>query len=458
MTLSGRRLSRRAVLAGGIGAGVLLALPVTAAEAKPGAGSAASGDPWYAFLYGTPDSSPYPGGSVAAAKSPGAISSAVSTPFQLASQLAATPVVSPDQTTVALVTVSGATVTLNLVGKATAATTKQGTLTLTGVPADASILATTIFAPGTTTVALVLAISVPSSGGMLTKKDQVNGGVVTATATTWRSSHVLAYFDSSTGAFTGPFDLADEPALALTTAAANGTDLFLWTTPEPRAAAYSKSTPTAAPLSTVRAYPLGSGQSRFAAPSLAPWPGGEPVVTLASGDVARLVYGRDLQVCSAQTGNITTRTLASIAQWRPKISAVTMQARSDGTLFITKPGLGTAIVVDPANSFAVTSAVSFPVPLAPGSAPWSKAVLSPAGDTLYVLGGSSSGGVSAYDMSSGSLTASYVTGGVHYGGLSVQPNGNVLAVGPAHPRLTYFDPELSLLGTADTNLQISAVF
>jgi hypothetical protein len=61
-------------------------------------------------------------------------------------------------------------------------------------------------------------------------------------------------------------------------------------------------------------------------------------------------------------------------------------------------------------------------------------------------------------MSSGSLTASYVTGGVHYGGLSVQPNGNVLAVGPAHPRLTYFDPELSLLGTADTNLQISAVF
>jgi hypothetical protein len=34
----------------------------------------------------------------------------------------------------------------------------------------------------------------------------------------------------------------------------------------------------------------------------------------------------------------------------------------------------------------------------------------------------------------------------------------VLAVGPAHPRLTFFSPDLSLLSTADTNLQIAAVF
>jgi hypothetical protein len=480
MTLSGRRLgaagpsrsgrhaaenlrllarpSRRAVLAGGLGAGVLLALPVTAAQAKPGSGSAAAGDPWYAFLYGTPESSPYPGGSFQAAPSPGAAASAVSAPFQLASKLAATPVVSPDQSTVALVTVVGASVTLSLVGKTTAATSKQGTLTLAGVPADASILATPVFVPGTTTVALMLAVTIPATGGTLRKADPRTGNVATATATTWTSHHVLAYFDSSSGAFTGPFDLADEPALALTTVAANGSDVFVWTTPEPQAANYSKAHPASAPLSTVRAYPLGSGQARFATPSLAPWPGGEPVVALANGDIARLVYARDLQVCSAQTGDISTRTLAPLVPARPKPSAVTMQARSDGTLFITKPGIGTAIVVDPANSFAVTSQVSFPVPLAPGSAPWSKAVLSSAGDTLYVLGSASSGGVSAYDMSTGKLTAAYVQGAQQYGGLSVLPNGDLLAVGPAHPRLTFFSPELSLLGTADTSLQIAAVF
>jgi hypothetical protein len=450
--------SRRAVIAGGLGAGVLLALPVMAAEAKPGSGSAASGDPWYAFLYGTPESSPYPGGSFVAAPSPGTASSAVASPFQLASKLAATPVTSPDQSTVALVSVAGATVTLNLVGKTTAATSKQGTLTLPGVPANASILATPVFAPGTTTVALVLAISIPASGGTIRKADPHSGSVTTGTATTWVSHHVLAYFDSSTGAFTGPFDLSDGPALALTTVAANGTDLFVWTTPEPQAANYSKAHPVSAPLSTVSAYPLGSGQSKFASPSLAPWPGGEPVVTLASGDVARLVYGRDLQVCSAGSGDISTRTLAPLDIARPKPSAITMQARSDGTLFITKPGIGTAIVVEPASSFAVKSQVSFPVPLAPGSAPWSKAVLSSAGETLYVLGGASSGGVSAYDMSTGTLTASYVQGGKQYGGLSVLPNGNLLAVSPAHPRLTFFSPDLSLLGTADTSLQIAAVF
>jgi hypothetical protein len=454
--------SRRKVLAGGIGAGVILALPVLGAEAMTGSGSATSTDPWYAFLYGTPESSPYPGGSFEAAQSPASASSSASTPFQLASKLAATPVVSPDQTTVALVTAgsgsAGATVTMSLVGKTTAATSKQGTLTLAGVPADASILATPVFAPGTTTVALVLAITIPESGGTLRKTDPRSGSVTTTTATTWKSHHALAYFDSSTGTFTGPFDLSDEPALALTTVAANGTSLFVWTTPEPQAADYSKANPAAAPLSTVSAYPLGSGQSSFSAPSLAPWPGGEPVVTLASGDVARLVYGRDLQVCSAQTGDITTQTLAPLNVARPKPSAVTMQARSDGTLFITKPGIGTAIVVDPANSFSVTSQVNFPVPLAPGSAPWSKAVLSSSGDTLYVLGGASSGGVSAYDMSTGSLTASYAQGGQNYGGLSVLPNGNLLAVGPTHPRLTFFSPALSLLGTADTSLQIAAVF
>jgi hypothetical protein len=461
-------LSRREVLVGGVGAGALLAFPIMSPVGSPGSGSAAatgstaSSGSWYAFLYGTPESSPYPGGSFMAAKSPASASSSARSPFQLASTLAATPVASPDQATVALATVDttahGAKVTLALIDKATATVSKQGSLTLTGVPADASILATPVFAPGTTTVALVLAIMIPSTGGTLRKTDPRTGKVITAPATTWTSHHELAYFDSSSGAFTGPFDLADEPSLALTTVAANGTDLFVWTTPRQQPTAYSKANPRPAPLSVVRAFPLGSGKPRFSAQPPAPWPGGEPVVTLASGDIARLVYGRNLQVCSAKTGDITSHTLAPLGVARPKPSAVTMQARPDGTVFIAKPGIGTAVIVDPADSFRVKSRVDFPVPLAPGSAPWTKAVLSSSGDTLYVVGRASSGGVSAYDVSTGKLTASYAHGGRQYTGLSVLPDGNVLAVGPAHPRLGFFSPALSPLNTVDTSLQIAAVF
>jgi hypothetical protein len=462
--------SRREVLAGGAGAGALLALPVLAPGSSPGSasaasaassGSAASSRSSYAFLFGVPESSSHPGGSFLASKSPASASSPPA-PFQVASNLASAPVLSPDAATVAVATVEttsgGAKVTLTLRDKATAAVSKQGSLALADVPSDASILTTLVFAPGTTTVALVLAITVTASGGTLRKTDPRTGKVTTATATSWRSHHALAYFDSSSGAFTGPFDLSDEPSLALTTVAANGTDLFVWTTPEPQPADYSKASPKSAPLSTVSAFPLGSGKPRFSAPSLLPWPGGEPVVTLASGDIARLVHGRDVQVCSSRTGDITTHTLAPLNVARAKPSAVTMQARSDGTVFIAKPGIGTAIVADPANSFQVKSHVSFPAPQAPGSAPWSKAVLSSSGDTLYVVGGASSGGLSAYDVSTGTLTASYAYGSQHYAGLSVLPDGNMLAVGPAQPRLTFFSPTLSRLGDADTSLQIAAVF
>jgi hypothetical protein len=456
-------LSRRQVLAGGAGVGALLALPISVVGPRSGAsaGSATSSDSGYAFLFGATESSPYQGGSFMAAQSP-AHASAVRAPFQVASKLASAPVLSPDGTAVAVTdvaTTSGRVkVTLSLLDKATAAVSTSGSLTLAGVPSDASILATPVFAPGTTTVALVLAITIPSAGGTLRRTDPRTGKTITGTATTWKSHHALAYFDSRSGAFTGPFELSNEPALALTTAAANGTDLFLWTTPEPQAADYSKASPKSAPLSTVSAFPLGSGKPRFSAPALLPWPGGEPVVTLASGDIARLVRGRDVQVVSAATGDITTYTPAPLNVIRAKQSAVTMQTRADGTVFVAKPGVGTAVVVDPANSFAVKHEVKFPVPLAPGGAPWSKAVLSASGDTLFVVGGAKTGGLSAYDVSTGALTASYAGGDQRYTGLSMLPDGNLLAVGPVHPRLTFFSSALSRLGDADTSLQISAVF
>jgi len=134
-----------------------------------------------------------------------------------------------------------------------------------------------------------------------------------------------------------------------------------------------------------------------------------------------------------------------------------MESRPDGTVFLTKPGIGQAVVADPAQGFRVKAKVSYPVPAAPLGAPWSKAVLSPEGDTLYVLGGAKAGGVSAYDVPTGKLARSYSYGRKYYG-LYQLPSGVLLTVSPENPRLEFFSPQLSPLGTAATNLHISAVF
>jgi hypothetical protein len=275
-------------------------------------------------------------------------------------------------------------------------------------------------------------------------------------ATIWKSHHALAYFHRSSGTFTGPFHLSDEPSLALSTAAANDSDLVLWTTREPQPGDTAE-TRAQALLSRVSVFPLGSGKARFSGPAPAPWPGGEPVVTLHNGDVARLVRGRDAQVCSARTGNIAELAVAPLSQIRAKPSAVTMQRRPDGTVFMTKPGAGVAVIADPADSFRTKVHVRFPVPASPYGAPWSKAVLAPAGDTLYVLGSAGTGGLCAYDVASGALTASF-SEGRHYAGLYQMPSGALLAVGAENPRLAFFSSALSPLGTTDTNLHISAVF
>jgi hypothetical protein len=456
-------VSRREMLAGGIGAGALIALP-DLSPTRPGAArpeASASSGSRYVLLYGTPESRPFPGGSVAAALSPATPSRALPAPKSVAAKLAAAPVSSPDQSSVALITVdrgpAGAKVTLTLVDSTSAVIEKQGSLTITDIPDGTNILPTPVFAPGTTTIAVVLAITEPSDKRLVSKKDPHTGVAAPMHAVTWTSHHALAYFDSRSGSFAGPFHLGNAPALALTTAAANGSDLFLWTTAEPRPHHPGKGRPRPAPLPWLTAFPLGSGQARVSVPSPAPWPGGEPVVTLASGDAARLVNGRTVQVSSAQTGEVTQVTIDALNVIRAKPSAVTMQTRADGTVFITKPGIGRAVIADPADSFRVQAQVSFPVPAVALGAPWSKAVLSPSGETLYVLGGAKAGGLSAYDVATGALTASY-SQGTTYAGLYQLPSGTLLAVSAANPRLTFFSSALSPLGTADTSLQISAVF
>jgi hypothetical protein len=462
----GLGLSRREILTGGIGAGALIALPDLGLSGHPGARPAVSDGAAfrYAFLYGTPDPGSSPGASVVAVMCPappsGARLARRPAPVQVAAKLVAAPVTSPDQATTALATVhradDGARVTLTLVDAASAAIARQGSVTLAGVPDGANILVTPVFAPGSAIIALVLAITVPASRRVIRKAHPHTGGVTSQWATTWRSHHALAYFDCGSGAFTGPFHLSGEPSLALSTAAASDSDLVLWTTREPQPGD-SAGTRAMALMSRVSVFPLGSGTARFSGPAPAPWPGGEPAVTLPNGDVARLVRGRDVQVCSARTGSVTELAVEPLSRIRAKQSAVTMQGRPDGTVFMTKPGAGVAVIADPADSFRTRGHVRFPVPASPYGAPWSKAVLAPAGDTLYVLGSAGTGGLCAYDVASGALTASF-SEGRQYSGLYQLPSGALLAVGTENPRLTFFSSALSPLGTADTSLHISAVF
>lgn len=449
--------SRRRVLAGGIGAGALLALP----DLGSSAGASVSGRPAerYAFVYGTPDLDEAPSGSVVAAMCPPS-RAASRPPVPVAVRLAAAPVSSADQTVTALATVDmvhdGAKITLTLLGATAPTVVKQGSVTVTGVPHDAHVLVTPVFASGSAIISLVLAITVPVGKRMVRKAHPHTGHPVAQLATTWRSHHALAYFNQHSGAMTGPFHLSDGPALALSTAAANGSDLLLWTTREPQPDD-SAAVRAQASLSRLHVFPLGSGKARLSAAVPAPWPGGEPVATLPTGDVARLVRGRQVQVCSARTGEVTEHEIPSLREGRAKPSAVTMHARPDGTVFMTKPGSGVAVIADAADSFRTRSHIRYAAPASPLGAPWSKAVLSPAGETVYVLGPAGTGGLCAYHAGSGKLAGSY-SEGRQYHGLYQLPSGALLAVRPENPRLAFFSPDLSPLGTAETNLHVSAIY
>jgi hypothetical protein len=456
------------MLAGGIGAGALIAVPDLSLSGRSSARSATAAAPGgsgsrYVLLYGVPDAAAPPGGSIAAAMSPASKSASLPAAKSVATTLAAAPVLSPDQSAVALATVDtvpdGAKVTLTLVDSATAVVQRQGSVTITGIPDGTSIVPKPVFAPGTTTVAVVLAVTEPSDKRLVTKRNPRTGAAIPMHAVTWTSHHELAYFDTSSGDFAGPFHLGNAPALGLTTAAANGSDLFIWSTaePQPISAAEKQKGTWRAPLPSVSVFPLGSGKARLSVPSPGPWASGEPVVTLASGDVARLVNSRTIQVSSARTGEVTQTTIAPLAEMRAKPSAITMESRADGTVFITKPGIGEAVIADPSDSFRVTAQVSYPAPAGPLGAPSSKAVLSPDGTALYVIGGAKTGGISAYDVATGKLTGSY-SSGRQYFGLYQLASGTLLTVSPGNPRLEFFSQELSPLGTVSTSLLVAAVY
>jgi len=76
---------------------------------------------------------------------------------------------------------------------------------------------------------------------------------------------------------------------------------------------------------------------------------------------------------------------------------------------------------------------------------------------MYVLGPAATGGLCAYHAGSGKLAGSY-SEGRQYHGLYQLPSGALLAVRPENPRLAFFSADLSPLGTAETNLHVSAIY
>jgi hypothetical protein len=274
---------------------------------------------------------------------------------------------------------------------------------------------------------------------------------------TWVSRHVLAYFDSKTGSFSGPFDLADAPSLAHVNVAANGKDLFLWTLTEPMAVMGTKENPKPAPVPQLSVFPLRSGTPRLKIDASDVWPvNDEPIAILGNGAVARLVYGRYLERYAPDTGRHTTTTIAPLAQDVERPARTTMQLRPDGLLFLANPALGIATLVDPARGFSVVSTVKSTPAAAPAGGPSSKAVLSADAKTVYTVGTAAGPGLSAYDVASGRLQAA--TTARDYTAVYALPSGRLLAIASDNPRLSFFDSSLREVGTEDTNLNVVEVY
>lgn len=469
-----RPVSRRAMLAGGAAVSVFVALPdvlaagparaatnpATTSAAAPGAASAASSPSSFFFLYGSTGSGTTPGFEGWRPPAGGAAGSA-SALRVVGSGLAARPVRSADGALVAFPTVgtapTGATVALSVVASATGAVQTAATLVLPGVPQDASVLVRPVFA-GTATLALVIAVSVPT-GWHTFQKPHPNGSAVTTTSATWTTHHLLAYLDLGSGAFTGPFDLGDAPALAWTDAAADAEHLYLWTLREPAVSVGTKAAPLPAPPVRLLTFPLGSGRPVQSARSAGSWPSGATALVLPTGDVARVADGRDLEVYSPQTGASTRLTFAELQLQSAKAGATTVHPRPDGTLVVANAAFGRAIVLDPASAYRVVTVLDYPRPRIALGGPDAKTALSPDGTVLYTLGPAAVGGLSAYEIATGDLVAS-VSDGTAYSGVYQLPSSTLLAVKGAATGSTlgFFSPSLTRLGASSTDMYVAEVF
>lgn len=458
-------VSRRAVLAGGAGAGVLVAIPdvLAAAPARAEAGSVPVPDPAPAaahfFLYGSTGPLTTPG--LQGWRPPAARGAAPPAPRVVGSGLAARPARSGDGATVAFPTVQNgpgaASVTLTLVDAATSAVETTATLDLPGVPADATVLVRPVFA-GAATVALVIAVTVPTQWHTF-RKTPADGPAVTTPSATWTTHHVLAYLDRASGTFAGPFDLADAPALAWTDTAADADSLYLWTIREPAVSVGTKQKPLPAPPTRLLTFPLGSGKPSRAARSAGAWPNGATGLVLSTGDVARVAEGRDLEVYSPGSGASQRIAFPELRIESARAGATTTHVRPDGTLLIANAAFGRAVVVDPAASFRTVTVLDYPRPQIALGGPDAKTALSADGTVLYTLGSAAVGGLSAYEIATGDLVATY-SDGAHYSGVYQLPSGTLLAVNgnDSGSQLGFFSPSLSRLGASSTDMYVAEVF
>lgn len=458
------QVTRRNMLAGGLGAVAVIAAPdlfYTSSKRADGLGIQAQAQSQsYFFLYGT--LSTQPGPAVQAATTPAAQQASSVAPQQIAADLAALPVKSDDGSTLALVTKSqpqgGALVTLTLIDTATATTSSHGVLDLTNLPDGTGILVKPVFAGNSSTVVLVLSFTVPTNTRTITKIDPRTGGAMTLQAATWISHHALAYFDAGKGAFAGPYDLGDPSTLAAVTALANLNDLFLWTVDEAASHNPTKNSLSQPLVPRLSVFPIMSGKARAIVQAPGPWPQGEPVAALPTGDIVRLVSpAGDAQLCSAKDGSITAGTVDGLDLPSAKPGAITMQSRPDGMILVARPGIGRAVLADPASGFKTVSTVSFPTPASAGGTPLSKVVLSADGKTIYVAGDASTGGVFSYNSADGSRLVSGGEG-TPYSAVYQLQSGVIAAIDMSGSQLSFFSPTLEHLTDAQTPLQVAAIF
>ncbi len=452
------RPSRRAVLSGGLGITALIALPDVLAGSPAYAAQAAADSSTppapHFFLYGT--TGPRTPAGVEGRKSPGTGSSLAS---NVVTGLDLAPVRSADGGTLALVstspTGSSRSVTLTLVDTQSGATTSGGTLALPDASSAASILTKPVFA-GPDTVVLLVAVSEPSHPRTI-RKTPAGGRETVTTGHTWTTHHQVAYFDRGKSTFSGPYPLGlgSNPYLALTDAAADATHLYLWAVQDYSRIRLGKGAGHTFLTTEFFAIPLGSGTPAVVTASHGPWPSGAGAQILATGHVARVIAGRDLELYSPADGSLRTVSLAPMHEvGAAKPGAITLDSLPNGNALITNSALGRATVVDPVARFATVTVADYPrVPC-----PVRGASVSSDGTTLYTLGARDTGGLNAYKLTNGSLTASY-THGETYTGVYQLAGGNLLTLTAGQQTgLSFFTPRLERVATAATDVLVAGVY
>ena len=450
--------TRRAMLTGGLGITALIALPDVLAGSPAYASQAAAGNSTastpHFFLYGTTGPRTHAG--VEGHKSPGAGASPAS---NVVMGLDLAPVRSADGSTLALVstspTGSARSVTLTLVDTQSGATSSSTTLALPGASSDASILTRPVFA-GPDTVVLLVAVSEPSLPRTI-RKAPATGREAVTTGYTWTTHHQVAYFDRGTSTFSRPYSvrLGSDPYLALTDAAADSTHLYLWAVQDYSRIRAGKGAAHASLTTEFFAIPLGSGTPAVATASRGPWPSGAGAQILATGHVARVVAGRDLELFSPADGSLRSVSLAPMHEvGAAKPGSITFDSLPNGNALVTNSALGRATVVDPSARFATVAVTDYPrVPY-----PVRGASVSSDGETLYTLGARDTGGLNAYKLTNGSLTASF-THGETYTGVYQLAGGNLLTLTAGQQTaLSFFTPGLERVATAATDVLVAGVY